>query len=391
MMSESWPDKNFGYGIRHLQTACMCVCIIALFIARGSMGVAVLAMTDSTRRNDTSVAIYEWDKKTQGLILSSFFWGYMVMQIPAGLLAKRFGGKPVLLVALMASGVVCGLLPFLVNIGGWKIVCGCRVLMGLTQACLFPATHTLLGRWLPAHERTTWAGLVYGGSQIGTIIAMPMSGLLAETAIASTPKEHRLMTEAEREYIERGLNTSNGKTLCTPWRCIFKSKGLWAVAVTHVGSACGYVLFFVDMPTYLEKGLQISLKNSASLSALPYIGMWIGNVVSTTVSEKIYNRGLLSVGNCRKLFNSISFFGMAIGLAALSFIGQDHPNSAIATLVITLTLIWFQRRWIYDESFGHVTELRRSHALPDQLHCKLWQRRNAHNHQFHFEERFYGS
>ncbi|CAG5058467.1 unnamed protein product [Parnassius apollo] len=365
MISEHISEKHYGFGIRHLQAICMCLCIIALFIARSSMAVAVLAMTDVTRKNDTRVTIYDWDKKTQGLILSSFFWGYMVMQIPGGLLAKRFGGKPILLVALLASGIVCGVLPSLVDLGGWQIVCACRVLMGLTQACLFPTTHTLLGRWLPDHERTAITGIVYGGTQIGTIIAMPLSGLLAETAIgwklifysisglmftmsavwyffsASTPREHRLMTEAEKEYIERGLNTSGGKVLSTPWRFILKSKGVWAVAITHIGCTCGYTLFFVEMPTYLEKGLHISLKNSASLSALPYIGMWIGNIISATASEKILNRKLLSVGTCRKLFNSIGFFGMAIGLGALSFIGPDHHNMAVITLIATLTVNGF--------------------------------------------------
>ncbi|KOB52025.1 Sodium-dependent phosphate transporter, partial [Operophtera brumata] len=154
--------------------------------------------------------IYEWDKKTQGLILSSFFWGYMAMQIPAGLLAKKYGGKLILLVALLTSG------------GGWPCVCVCRVVMGLTQACLFPASHTLLGRWLPASERTALTGLVYGGSHIGTIISMPVSGVLAETALgwktifysisglmfltaalwywfaASSPAEHRMMSVQER-------------------------------------------------------------------------------------------------------------------------------------------------------------------------------------------------
>ncbi|XP_014359109.2 putative inorganic phosphate cotransporter isoform X1 [Papilio machaon] len=364
-ISERLGNKCYGFGVRHLQSVCMCLCMISLFIARGSMAVAVLAMTDHSRINSTDITIYEWDKNIQGLILSSFFWGYTLMQIPAGLLAKRYGGKPVLLVALLANGVICGLLPVLSYVGGWPVVCACRVLMGLTQACLFPASHTLLGRWLPAQERTTLTGIIYGGTQLGTIIAMPLSGLLAETAIgwklifysisglmftsavvwyffsASTPGEHRFMTELERQYIERGLNTCGGKVLRTPWRHILRSRGLWAIAITHIGFSCSYVLFFVDMPTYLEKGLHISLKNSASLSALPYAGMWLGNIVSASVSEKIFNRGLLSVGTCRKLFNSVACFGMAVGLAGLSFIGKEHENMAIAVLVATLTLYGF--------------------------------------------------
>lgn len=43
------------------------------------------------------------------------------------------------------------------------VVCAIRLCVGLTQACLFPACHTLLGRWLPDSERTEFVGLIYGG------------------------------------------------------------------------------------------------------------------------------------------------------------------------------------------------------------------------------------
>ncbi|XP_047991934.1 putative inorganic phosphate cotransporter isoform X2 [Leguminivora glycinivorella] len=343
----------------------MCICMTALFIARSSMGVAILAMTDKSRRNDTSVKIYDWDKETQGLILSSFFWGYIIMQIPGGLLSKRFGGKPILLTAMVANAVINLMIPKLAELGGWRLMCASRVLMGLSQACLFPASHTLIGRWLPAHERTSYTAVVYGGSMIGTIVAMPVSGILAETAIgwklifysisglvfvsaaifyllaANSPGDHKLMRDEERKYIEKGLNARGSKEMRTPWRAIFRTKVFWVLVVTHIGSAVNFVLFFVDLPTYLERGLQISLKTSASLSALPYIGMWIGSVASSAVCEEIYNRKILSVGVCRKIFNSISFFGMSASLVVLSFLGPENKISAIVVLVIALTLSGF--------------------------------------------------
>ena len=36
---------------------------------------------------------YNWDEKTLGIILSSFFLGYTLLQIPGGWLADRFGRK----------------------------------------------------------------------------------------------------------------------------------------------------------------------------------------------------------------------------------------------------------------------------------------------------------
>ncbi|CAH2096617.1 unnamed protein product [Euphydryas editha] len=354
-------EKNYGYGVRHIQVLCMTLNLIALFIARSSLGVAILAMTDMKRRNDPDITIYEWDNRTQGIILSSFFWGYIVMQIPGGLLAKRYGGKPIVLLALLPNAVICVLLPSLVHFGGWQIVCACQVLMGMTQACIVPSTHTLLGKWLPVHEITSYSGIVYGGMEIGIIVAMPLSGVLAETKMgwkliyyvisgiltvttciwvflgANSPGDHRLITKEEKVYIESGLNVVSGKALKTPWKQIFTTKGFWALLFTHIGSFIGFALFFVEMPTYLEKGLQISLKNSALLSALPYVGMLVGGVASTNISDKLFRKRYLSLIACRKLFNSIGFIGMAVGLIMLSFIGPENRALAMITLIVALT------------------------------------------------------
>ncbi|XP_053609835.1 uncharacterized protein LOC128674879 [Plodia interpunctella] len=355
--------KTYGIGIRHLQMFSMSLTIVALFMARGSMGVAVLAMSDGNRKNDTNVTIYDWDKRTQSLILSSFFWGYVVMQVPAGIIAKKFGGKPILLFALLANGTICLLIPTLASLGGWPLVCASRVMMGLTQACLFPGSHTLLGQWLPPKEQTSFTGVVYGGVQIGTILTMPISGFLSETALgwkmifytlsgvlyvtaafwywfaASAPKFHRMISVEERFYIESGLNSGGcKKNVKTPWKAILKTRALWAVLAPHIGFAMGFVLFFVDLPTYLEKGLQISLKNSALLSALPYAGMWCSSIVSSIVAEKMINLGWHSKIFSRKLFTSIAFYGLAGGLITLSFFGPENRNTAIAVLISSLSI-----------------------------------------------------
>ncbi|CAH1637994.1 unnamed protein product [Spodoptera littoralis] len=365
--SEGHEVKYHGFGVRHVQMICMSFSMIALLLARSSMGVAILAMTDVKHHNGSTAEVYEWDKKIQGLILSSFFWGYMCMQVPAGVLAKRFGGKPILLVALLANGCLTGLFPVLAGLGGWPLVCVTRVMMGLTQACLFPASHTLLGRWLPTSERTTYTGIVYSGSQIGTIIAMPLSGYLSETALgwkmifyvtsaimfltaamwywfsASSPGEHSMMTEEEKNYIEMGLDTSSEsrQRQATPWREIFRTPALWAIMVSHVGGSSVFILFFVDLPTYLERGMNISLRNSATLSALPFVGMWVGSIGSGIICQKIYNKGWLPLGVCRKIFNSLALVGGGIGIICLAFLGPDHKNIVVGILVMVFFLFGF--------------------------------------------------
>ena len=53
----------------------------------------------------------EWDKTTQGWVLSSFFYGYIITQIPGGYLSGRFGGKRVMLVGMLVYALVTLLTP----------------------------------------------------------------------------------------------------------------------------------------------------------------------------------------------------------------------------------------------------------------------------------------
>lgn len=77
--------------------------------------------------------VYDWDEATQGLVLSSFFWGYLITQIPAGVLTQRLGGHRFLCWSLFSTSVLSILLPPCAYIGGWLLVCINRMLQGVTQ------------------------------------------------------------------------------------------------------------------------------------------------------------------------------------------------------------------------------------------------------------------
>ena len=77
--------------------------------------------------------VYSWSAGEQGLILSSFFWGYTVTQVPAGMLAARFGPKWLLFVGVGACSVLSALTPLAAEWGGWQLVVAWRVLQGLVR------------------------------------------------------------------------------------------------------------------------------------------------------------------------------------------------------------------------------------------------------------------
>lgn len=79
--------------------------------------------------------MYDWDEKTQGLILSSFYWGYVITHLPGGMLAEKFGGKYSLGLGILSTAIFTLLTPAVVIMskGDWRWLVGLRVIEGLGE------------------------------------------------------------------------------------------------------------------------------------------------------------------------------------------------------------------------------------------------------------------
>lgn len=123
---------------------------------------------------------FNWSSSLQGYILSSFFYGYVVTQIPFGILSKRYGALRFLGWGMFINSVFAFMVPIAARSGGegWLIVV--RFIQGLGEGPIVPCTHAMLAKWIPPNERSRMGAAVYAGAQFGTIISMPLSGILAE-------------------------------------------------------------------------------------------------------------------------------------------------------------------------------------------------------------------
>ncbi|GBP33842.1 Probable anion transporter 4, chloroplastic [Eumeta japonica] len=107
-------------GVRHVQA--LHVQALFLFLAmvlglamRVNMSMAIVTMS--------SPEVYGWTVKTQSVVLSSFFWGYIILQIPGGVMAARFGGGRLVLICIGINSAVMMLLPLAADYGDWGAVC----------------------------------------------------------------------------------------------------------------------------------------------------------------------------------------------------------------------------------------------------------------------------
>ncbi|KAI5721826.1 hypothetical protein M8J77_026194 [Diaphorina citri] len=116
-------------------------------------------------RNQTVNKHYEfdWDERTQGLILSSFFWGYVLNHIPGALIAERYGGKYVLGFGLLVSTLATLATPLAArSFGAVGILCA-RFIVGLGQGPAYPSMNVILAQWVPKTERGRMGALVFAG------------------------------------------------------------------------------------------------------------------------------------------------------------------------------------------------------------------------------------
>lgn len=114
----------------------------------------------------SSDGYYDWSETLQGVILSAFYWGYIITHIPGGMLVERFGGKVLLLAGIAATSVLTCLTPVSITFGGAYLLIANRVVMGLCQGFMYAAVFGLLSTWIPLRERTTLGVFVLSGIQV---------------------------------------------------------------------------------------------------------------------------------------------------------------------------------------------------------------------------------
>lgn len=79
---------------------------------------------------------FDWDEQTQGLILSAFYWGYVLTHLPGGLLAEKFGGKQTLGLGILSTAVLTCLTPLAARAGAhWLIAV--RFVEGLGEVPIY--------------------------------------------------------------------------------------------------------------------------------------------------------------------------------------------------------------------------------------------------------------
>nr|XP_022911240.1 putative inorganic phosphate cotransporter isoform X2 [Onthophagus taurus] len=301
--------------------------------------------------------LYNWDETTQGLILSSFYWGYVITHLPGGILAERYGGKHSLGFGILSTAIFTILTPAVVYLGDYKWLIVLRVLEGAGEGTTFPALNALLGKWVPPSEKSKIGTLVFAGSQIGTIVSNFLSGYIIHVTedwasvfylfggfgivwfifwtflCYNDPESHPFITEDEKRYLRKQLVTISNKDKKIPWKPILTSIPLWALVAAQIGHDWGFFAMVTDLPKYMSDILKFKVKENGFWSSLPYLFMWIISLSSGWLCDHIIQKNYMKITFARKFFTSIASIGPGIFIIGASYAGCDR-----VTVVLLFTI-----------------------------------------------------
>uniref|UniRef100_W5KAI8 Sialin n=1 Tax=Astyanax mexicanus TaxID=7994 RepID=W5KAI8_ASTMX len=308
-------------------------------------------------KHNHTASVYDWDSETQGWILGSFFYGYIITQIPGGYLARKYGAKWLLGFGILGTVSFTLLTPVAADMGAGYLI-AVRVLEGIGEGVTFPAMHAMWASWAPPLERSRLLTISYAGAQLGTVVALPLSGqicfyldwtyvfyifgavgllwfVLWAFLVSSNPSSHRRISDTEKTYITSSLKNELSPTSDhIPWMSILTSVPLWAIVVAHFSYNWTFYTLLTLLPTYMNDILGFSIKQNGMLSALPYLGCWLlamgGGQLADYLRETCFYRTVI----VRKSFTIIGMVGPAVFLVAA---GYTNCNYVLAVAFLTIS------------------------------------------------------
>jgi ACS family sodium-dependent inorganic phosphate cotransporter len=332
-----WPRRYTVVGLLTLATA---IC----YVDRVNISIAIIPLARDKG----------YDTAASGLILSSFFWGYIGPQMLGGWLADRFGGKRVLMagVVLWSLGTLLTPPSAAISFGALLLM---RGLLGLGESVHFPAVHSIAARWTIASERSRAISLYVSGVPLGTVVALLaspiivlslgwpvvfyISGVLGFLWIAAwmlkaaDDPENCLGVSAQELAVIQADRPEAPLAKSIPWAAILREKHVWAIVIAHVCNNFGGYIVLLWLPSYLHKTFGVPMERLGTYSIVPWIAAFCVGNLSGWIADALRKRGM-SMTTVRKLLQASAFTLGALPMILLP--GAKSPVVAIALVTVAL-------------------------------------------------------
>ncbi len=290
------------------------------------------------------------------LLVTAYFYAYILMQIPAGYLGDKLGRKKVLIVgnAIWSfASVFTGLAQSFLQIFGFRLV------TGLGQGTYFGNDRPLIALNTPKEKMGFGQGLSLTGMCVGMALGVGLGGYFAQNfgwrltfAFFAVPAfiicflVWKLIKEPKTDYSA----SQNSRSSFYAYSLVFRKRNFWLVSLAGFFSIFIFYFLITWTPAiFLDFGVK-TLAEASVYSALFGFSGVPGLVIVGLVSDFFIRRGW-----GRKIVLMITYFAGAffMVLFALSLEGKF----SLWFLVLTVFLIGFFLWGTYPIIYAVISEV----------------------------------
>jgi len=284
------------------------------------------------------------DASSTGIILSAFFLGYAIMQIPGGWLADKFGAKRVLLMAVIMWSIFTGLTAVAWSLTAMIVI---RFLFGIGEGGFQPASSKIIATIFPKEERGRAMSIMLTSGGIVSLIVPLLAAYLLGTIgwrmmfiiigaigaiIALLYWKYIKLPQEQAVQVERDENVSPKVCL----KELFKTPLMWNLIIAYF---CIYAVnwgLVSWIPTYLQKNRGLDLMSIGWAQTIPAITTIIGVYGSGFIIDKL-PRGMDKIlGSISCAVIGILLYLMFTAKSVSLFISYQTVVSIFIAFVITL-------------------------------------------------------
>ncbi|QDR78945.1 MFS transporter [Sporomusa termitida] len=268
------------------------------------------------------VPVLNMNMSQAGAYMMAFYIGYVITQIPAGMLADRFGVRTILGVSLVIEGISTWAMGSITSFDMGFVL---RVVTGLGAGAIMACCARALMEWFPAHER---------GTAFGLLLAAPSGGLLLANYIVPTLNALfswqgafqgiGIATAILGVLIYLLVKTSDEpkgeKSFFGGFKVFFANRNIVLVAVA------GFCLMWMELgvATWANvyiKNLGFTVKEAGTVLIWYSVGGVIAPVISGWVSDRLGNRKHLVIAAYLISAPLTVYFGSQTTLSMLNMAG----------------------------------------------------------------------
>jgi len=235
------------------------------YIDRGNLATAAPMMQDELHLSASQL----------GILLSAFYYGYVVCMPAMGWLAERYGAKRVL-----AAGVTIWSVATLTTgfAGSFVTLLALRVLLGIGESVAFPCASKVLAHAVEVGRLGVANGILSFGYLLGPAIGTLLGGYLM-TVFGWRPVFIMFGAVSlvwlwpwSRVGISPAAAPTQPTAGCQPsFSQILRRRELWGASLGHFASNYGYYFIVSWLPFYLIKSRGFSMGSMVAIASWAYL------------------------------------------------------------------------------------------------------------------------